>query len=108
MVKPLAIVGLLIVAIVAAPFSPASTDPIEAACADTYLWLSGVVPLDFLEFTCTVYDTGSPVNSELGNEDEFFEQSPDTQAYGETIQENGLPEETKQLLLFLLILWSQG
>ena len=105
MVKPLAIVVLLLSVFVAVPLSSANTDPIETACSDSHLRLTHAVPPDLLEFACTVYDTGSPVNNEFRTGDEV---GPDSVAYSGAIQESGLPEKTRQLLLVLLALWSQG
>jgi len=110
MVNRFAIVGLLLVVLVALPFSSASTDSIEAACVDVQLWLAGVAPTGLLELVCTVSESGVPVEYEFGSGDEdvLFEQNPDTEEYELTFQELKLPEETKQqLLLLLLILWSQ-
>ena len=74
MVKRLAIVGLLLAVLVAGPFSSASTDSFEAACADAHLWLSTAIPPGLLEFMCAVYEGGSPVTVESGDESVLFQQ----------------------------------
>ena len=110
MVKDLAIVGLLLAIVVSVPIPAASTDSIEAACADVQLWLSGVAPIGLLELVCTISGDGGPLGTEFGSVDEgvLFEQNPDAEEYGPTIQEPELPEETRQQLLLLLTLWSLG
>lgn len=107
MVKRLAIFGLLLAVLVAVPFSSASTDSFEAGCADAHLWLSSAIPPGLLEFVCAVYEGGSPITVEFGDESVLFQQNPDAEEYRLTIQELELPEKTKQQLLLLLILWSQ-
>ena len=109
MVNRFAIVSVLLVVLVALPCSLASTDSLEPACADVGPWLSSAAPRAFLELVCTVSESGVPVEYEFGSGDEdvLFEQNPDTEEYGLTFQELELPEETRQQLLLLLILWSQ-
>jgi len=109
MVNRFAIVSVLLVVLVALPCSLASTDSLEAACADVGLWLSSAAPIAFLELVCTVTENGDPVALEFISDDEnaFFEQNSDTEEYRLTIQKLELPEETKQQLLLLLILWSR-
>ena len=69
-----------------------------------------MVPPGFLETVCTVNENGGPLGTELesAGENVFFEQDTDSEPYREAVQTSGFPEETKQLLLLLLILWSQG
>lgn len=109
MVKPLAIVGLALVVLVATPLSFASTDSIEAACLDPHLWLASSVPPGLLELVCSIQDDVDPVSIAFGSgsEDEFIEQNSGTEKYGLAIHESGLPEETRQQLLLLLALWGQ-
>ena len=109
MVKRLAIVGLLSSVLVFAPVSVGSAHPLEGACSDIYMWLSGAVPLGFLELACTINEDGQPVTNVLepAGENVDFELDSDTEQYGTMVQESGLPEETKQQLLLLLVIWSQ-
>ena len=109
MVKPLAIVGLALVVLVATPLSFASTDSIEAACVDPHFWLVSSVPPGLLELVCSIQDGVDPVTIAFGSgsEDELVEQNSGTEEYGLAIQKLELPEETRQQLLLLLALWGQ-
>ena len=105
MVKRVTIVGLLLAILVSVPIPAANT----AACVDVQLWLSGVAPIDLLELVCTINEAGVPVTFEFASDDEnvLFEQNPDAEEYGPALQKLELPEETRQQLLLLLILWSR-
>ena len=105
MVRHLAIVVLLLAVLVTVPFSSASTDSIEVACADAHVWPSSAIQPDLLGLVCTVYDGAETVGSVGVNV--LFEQNSDTEEHESPIQKSGLPEETRQQLLLLLILWSQ-
>ena len=110
MFKPFATVGLLLGLTAFVITLPVSANPIEDTCANSLTWLARPVPASFLKLVCGVYDEGNPFGIRIENAGESvsFEQRSNAEDYGEIIQESDLSEEMEQLLLFLVVLWSQS
>jgi len=106
MVRLFATVVVALSVLVAAPSCPASADSVEVVCTEAHIWVSSTIPPHVLELACTVHEGGDPVGTPASSKDLL---KHDSEIEGsEASIETGLSEETKQLLLVLLALWSQG
>ena len=109
MAKPRITVGLVLIALTAAPLLLANTDRKETACQDPTLRLSSAVPGGPVELLCTIQDVGEPVTIVVGRSSERACCVRDSarESYELAVEGSDLPSETKQLLRFMLVLWGQ-